>query len=350
MDYKRITWLDVAKCIGIVCIFLGHFGKEAGLFYEYVFKFHVPLFFFLSGCSCTFEKDLSFIEFLKKKALRILLPFYLFAFFALITNCILTGTENLKINLLTIALGCIRNCFCAESLWFLTCLFVIEIAFKAIKMIKFKAIRILIITSVILTKPFYYHEPSLLFNIDSIYYVFYFALGYYLYSAINILFDNAKYRLLKILLFIGTGAYAIIEFFNCNPLDKVIIATKWINNIYSTVHASSRALLLIAFAILLSKLFCNVRVFQKIGSDTLYLCGTEYLLKQFIFGIAGLFGFDRTAGAPFTTYLYVIVMIIIGTWLVSPLLRRLVKFLQKLAVKAFSSYYKRRKEIISAKT
>lgn len=344
MDYKRVTWLDVAKCIGMICIFLGHFGKEAGLFYEYVFKFHVPLFFFLSGCSCTYEKDLTFIEFLKKKALRLLLPFYTFAILALITNCIWTGTANLKINLLTIALGCIRNCFCAESLWFLTCLFVIEIAFKAIRHIKWMAVRIIILVAVIITKPFYFKEPSMIFNIDSIYYIFFFAMGFYLYPAINSLFDNVKHRLLKLLIFLGTGAYAIIEFLNFNPLDKVNIITKWANVIYTTVLNTTNAMALIMFTIIVSKMLSNIRIMQKIGSDTLYLCGSEYILKQFIFGIAGLFGFDKTAGAPFTTYIYVLALIFIGTWGTSPLLRRLIKSLQKVTVKLFSRYYQHRKQ------
>lgn len=347
MNYNRVTWLDVAKCIGIVLIYLGHFRYDAGLFYEYVFKFHVPLFFFLAGCSCTYEKELSFTEFLKKKALRILIPFYVFAFLALITNCIWIGPDHVVINLITIAFGCIRNCYCAEGLWFLTCLFVIEIAFKAVRMIKSKTIRILLIVLIILLKPLYGQEPRFFFNIDSIYYILYFALGYYLYPAFNALFENPKNRKYHILLFLVTGSFAFIELFDSNPGDNFVIPISWINTICTTVISSTRAFVLIIFTILLSRCLCNVRFMQKIGSDTLYLCGMEYIMKQFIFGTLGLFGFDKSAGIPWSTYIYVSVLIVIGTWLVSPLMRRLIKQLQKLVVRLFQKYYKTKKLSLS---
>jgi len=54
---ERINYLDVAKFIGIFCIYLGHFGTYAGAAYPFVFTFHVPLFFFLSGCSETMSRE-----------------------------------------------------------------------------------------------------------------------------------------------------------------------------------------------------------------------------------------------------------------------------------------------------
>lgn len=41
---KRMEYLDIAKFIGIFCIYLGHFGNQAGNAYNFVFSFHVPLF------------------------------------------------------------------------------------------------------------------------------------------------------------------------------------------------------------------------------------------------------------------------------------------------------------------
>lgn len=46
---KRIEWLDTLKLIVIFYIYLGHLGKDAGKLYPFVFSFHVPLFFFISG-------------------------------------------------------------------------------------------------------------------------------------------------------------------------------------------------------------------------------------------------------------------------------------------------------------
>ena len=48
---KRIHWIDVARFLGIYFIFIGHFGDSAGYSFKYFYTFHVPMFFFLSGCT-----------------------------------------------------------------------------------------------------------------------------------------------------------------------------------------------------------------------------------------------------------------------------------------------------------
>lgn len=45
MEKKRIEWIDVARCIGIYMVFIGHFGAAVGRTQPFVFEFHVPLFF-----------------------------------------------------------------------------------------------------------------------------------------------------------------------------------------------------------------------------------------------------------------------------------------------------------------
>ena len=43
---NRIEWVDICKFLGILAIYIGHFGTDAGDAYVFVFKYHVPLFFF----------------------------------------------------------------------------------------------------------------------------------------------------------------------------------------------------------------------------------------------------------------------------------------------------------------
>ena len=51
MDHvnSRLEWADVLKALGIIAIYVGHFGKDAGGLYLFVFSYHVPLFFFAAG-------------------------------------------------------------------------------------------------------------------------------------------------------------------------------------------------------------------------------------------------------------------------------------------------------------
>lgn len=132
MKSKRVEWVDIAKLIGMFAIYLGHFGTAAGLSYPFVFSFHVPLFFFISGCVSNYERDCSVKEYLLKKFKRILIPFYGFASLSIIINVVLNDADlgDIKQWLWLVIKGCIRNTFFASGLWFLSCLFVMEIVFK----------------------------------------------------------------------------------------------------------------------------------------------------------------------------------------------------------------------------
>ena len=62
MNTKRLDWIDIAKGIGIILVVLGHTlvpqVREtgfAGFLWIFIYNFHMPLFFFLSGY--LFEKD-----------------------------------------------------------------------------------------------------------------------------------------------------------------------------------------------------------------------------------------------------------------------------------------------------
>lgn len=69
---QRICYIDIAKGFAMLCIIAGHFGiVSAGRF---VFTFHVPLFFLLSGYFLSTK--VSFLPFMKQKARQLLVPYY----------------------------------------------------------------------------------------------------------------------------------------------------------------------------------------------------------------------------------------------------------------------------------
>lgn len=90
---QRLLWLDVLKGWGICFIVLGHiFGagvhlstgdtqKVCALAYKYFYAFHVPLFFFVAGI--TFRRC-DWQDFLRRKAQRLLLPYFIIGFVSLI--------------------------------------------------------------------------------------------------------------------------------------------------------------------------------------------------------------------------------------------------------------------------
>lgn len=91
MNTKRLDWIDIAKGIGIILVVLGHTlvpqVREtgfAGFLWIFIYNFHMPLFFFLSGY--LFEKGLFHYtnkgKFILGKLQYLMLPYLIFSTFA----------------------------------------------------------------------------------------------------------------------------------------------------------------------------------------------------------------------------------------------------------------------------
>lgn len=85
---KRILWIDYAKSICIYLVLLGHAHAFQPVT-DFIYTFHMPLFFFLSGCLFSFEKHPNFKEFAIKRFKGLMVPYlwinlitYLFWLFA----------------------------------------------------------------------------------------------------------------------------------------------------------------------------------------------------------------------------------------------------------------------------
>lgn len=84
IEKARIKYIDIAKCIGIILVVLGHtefIGKN------FIYQFHLPLFFFLSGFVFSEKLLEKPMEFLKKRIKSLYINFILFeAVFLLFHN------------------------------------------------------------------------------------------------------------------------------------------------------------------------------------------------------------------------------------------------------------------------
>lgn len=78
---KRIDWIDVAKGYGIIGVIIGHITTP--VLTVWIYTFHIPLFFFLSGY--LFHPKGSFLDFCKRKVRSLLVP-YLFLSIPVIIN------------------------------------------------------------------------------------------------------------------------------------------------------------------------------------------------------------------------------------------------------------------------
>ena len=71
---KRIEWLDIAKGITIILMVLGHSSIPKPIS-NWIWSFHMPLFFFASGICTDFERT-GVMDFFCKKVMSIGRPFW----------------------------------------------------------------------------------------------------------------------------------------------------------------------------------------------------------------------------------------------------------------------------------
>ncbi|MBO5656587.1 MAG: hypothetical protein J6R94_00195, partial [Agathobacter sp.] len=93
-------------------------------------------------------------------------------------------------------------------------------------------------------------------------------------------------------------AYAALLFFGKDLLSYVPSFIGW-----AFIKSIVRPLLIIWVYIVASKLLENVSILGAIGQNTLYLCGSEYIIKKLFGDLLLVFGLSQNYSNPMTTYL-----------------------------------------------
>lgn len=319
MDRKveRVEWIDVLKWLGIVAIFCGHLGRETGGLYEFVFSYHVPLFFFVSGIFAWYAKDVSFLDVVKKKFRQIVVP-YVFIVMITFLFILLTTQENFWTYLVygkQFVWG-IRNQMYASSLWFFSCLFVMSILFDIVRRLLrydglvFIAACALYIVSVTLFPNNPGQQPSWIFNIDSAcHYMIYYALGYILRDVLlkERVQTSCKGTWIRMLLGCFLAVYAFLIYIGQDYFWEILQHVPGANLVYPVF----KAVLLILFHMVLAKILVPAGRIGYYGSQTLWLCANEFIVKKILTALAALLGFEITVQSALTAVVYAVIMVVV---------------------------------------
>jgi len=125
---KRIEYIDIARGIGILLVVMGHndFSLVSPFAYKWIYSFHMPLFFFLSGYFL--NTSIGFWDFFKKRFNSLIKP-YLFTLFLIYFISISFGRigfETAIIRIIKSLYGTGRYIDWVQ-LWFLPHLFVVSL-------------------------------------------------------------------------------------------------------------------------------------------------------------------------------------------------------------------------------
>ncbi len=140
----RLSYLDLGKGLAIVLVVLGHIYAENPI-KIWLYSFHLPLFFFISGCLLTLGTTRSIKTVIQNRLKSLMLPYALFSF---VLFSLWAIKEFRKVSLETVIMKIINilSLQGIEALWFLPCLFISEILFLIIiRNIKSKTIIFLIL-------------------------------------------------------------------------------------------------------------------------------------------------------------------------------------------------------------
>ena len=140
---KRIEWIDITKALAMFAIVLGH-TLRSGPVQTYLITFHVPLFFFLSGLVFSTKKYTSFSSYLLAKVKTILVPYFAFGLVSVLIFLVFgrfagdvleQGIDSKWWEHFVALLYGNTRVFSLQAnlpLWFLPCLFVVQMLYYPI--------------------------------------------------------------------------------------------------------------------------------------------------------------------------------------------------------------------------
>lgn len=326
---KRLAWLDTARFLGIFLVYIFHNSVQKGYIHAFSIQMCLHLFFLLSGFAERMSSTDSWKEFIVKNVRKLLVPYLLFAVLATLLNAVQLNTyTTIALDVKRVLKGVPRGHFNALALWFLTCLFVVRLFFFVLHrylkkpLFAFSASLALYLIGDVLASRGY--EWMTYYNIDSaLTFLPFYMIGYYSFNRIHALMTADTIHKKAILA--GTasisGAYAFLTFWGKQPLIDLFSFSPVTLFLGELIHP----LILCSFALVLAKLLEDMVFLQVLGQETLYLCGSEYLIHTLINTSIMYFGVTPNHANTFSPYIYVMVMLIVGHYVFVPFEKSILK-------------------------
>lgn len=320
----RIAWVDILRFLGIWAIYIGHFGDKAGRAYPFVFSYHVPLFFFAAGFfSFRYLKDPP-LTFIKKKTLQLMLPYVVFSLMAMVVFTLYYDWDILQAKdaLTGFMLG-IRDQIIAGSLWFLPCLYIINISdYFITRLFKSKTVSLMIsliafMASQTLLSNNPATDPSWFMGLDSaLFYYIYYSLGSLVFPVLKKTVTTISQQILIGGLSIMAIIVTILTYFQAPYwlMGKIIMFSPILNTFQLSIafYNLFLALVIIYCNVVIAKLLAPVSFLGELGRETLAFCGTEDIAKIAITQLLAMINLKVRLITPFVTIAFSLITLIIS--------------------------------------
>lgn len=186
MKKNRIEYLDMSKGIAILLVVIGHIYHN-NYFKIWIFSFHMPLFFIISGCLYNYNeiREYSIKELILKNLRRLIVPYIIFSLVHILFNGLINGFSINNTIWQLIYIVVLQG---VGALWFLPALFITEILFSiSYKLLK-EDIKIIICNIIIFGLAIYISKIE--YNIIQLIIArscvgaFFYCIGYYIFNIV----------------------------------------------------------------------------------------------------------------------------------------------------------------------
>ena len=131
---KRLKYFDTVKGIGILLVVLGHATFVNERLLTFIFSFHMPLFFIVSGMLTAYKdgSGSTLRDVFYRKLKTIIIPYLCFSICYTLIDILSVYFGQISLNDLKINLVCTGSFAGSGPLWFLPTLFICEIIFNVL--------------------------------------------------------------------------------------------------------------------------------------------------------------------------------------------------------------------------
>ncbi len=139
IEKKRIDWIDTLRGLAMFLVVWGHNQKNGTLIRKYIYSFHMPIFFFISGLTFGENDKLPFKDYVKKRVKGLIIPYLFLNIICYIIKVIYFNTGIIdEFDYIRAFFGIFYSSNkilptpCNPS-WFLVSIFIVDILFYLLK-------------------------------------------------------------------------------------------------------------------------------------------------------------------------------------------------------------------------
>lgn len=285
----RVSWIDNAKFIGIFLVVLGHLPiPEYAI--NFIYSFHMPLFFFISGYLFDVNKYDSFFKFFKHRFRQLLVPYFFFNvityFFWLLIGRRFGNDSSADISVFTPIIGIFYGTDTGNylihcgSLWFLPCLFLVEIIYYMF--IKVHKGLLLLLLTLIGYINFRIDHVMLPWSFDvALVAIFFYCVSDILKSAIN---KGVKIKVIYKLLIVLASLF--LHWFLINLTGRSDMSSNTYNNYFLfLITALNGIVIIVLFSSLIADLIQKIPLIEYFARNTIIILSFHGIVASIIKGL-----------------------------------------------------------------